>query len=146
MTNRLKIAPEAENEIQHARGFADYGHCVITPVIQLAPLVAGAVTSALSEVVTAAHRSPGSDDRSCDGIVRAQVFEEGSVYMLAPPNDRFGADRYIMDFYDVRDQGSCSRMHLHTGMRYVRIMTGPDTRVRISTLSKPEILPGVKSG
>ncbi|WP_207892287.1 hypothetical protein [Streptacidiphilus pinicola] len=76
-----------------------------------------------------------------DGIVRAQQFEEGDVLMLTPPNDSFAADRYLMDFYDIRTKDLCSRMHLHTGMRYVRIMTGQETTIRISTLSEPKILP-----
>jgi hypothetical protein len=40
-----------------------------------------------------------------------------------------------MDFYDVTDRGICSRMHLHTGLRFVRMMTGPGTYIRVSSLT-----------
>ncbi|WP_245814162.1 hypothetical protein [Cystobacter ferrugineus] len=55
--------------------------------------------------------------------------------MLAPPFEGYFADRYLMDFYDTRERGICSRMHLHTGLRFVRMMTGPDTTIRVSSLS-----------
>ena len=55
--------------------------------------------------------------------------------MLAAPFDGYFADRYIMDFYDVGERDICSRMHYHTGLRFVRMMTGVDTRIRVSSLS-----------
>ncbi|MDX2922850.1 hypothetical protein, partial [Streptomyces sp. NE06-03C] len=82
---------------------------------------------------------------TADGITRAQTFEEGDVYMLAAPYEQYEADRYLMDFYDVVDRDICSRMHLHTGLRFVRMMTGPDTRIRVSSLAPIRItdVPGV---
>ena len=46
---------------------------------------------------------------------------------MEPPFDGYFADRSLMDFYDVRAHDLCSRIHLHTGLRFVRMMTGPDT-------------------
>ena len=55
--------------------------------------------------------------------------------MLEKPFDGYFASRYLMDFYDVDERGICSRMHLHTGLRFVRMMTGPDTLIRVGSLS-----------
>jgi hypothetical protein len=86
-------------------------------------------------VVRRAHAAPAANQPDADGIVRAQTFEEGDVYMLAAPYEGYFADRYLMDFYNVDERDICSRMHLHTGLRFVRMMTGPDTRIRVSSLS-----------
>lgn len=116
-------------------GFRDAGQCRVTPVATFSPDVALAVVSALSDIVRRAHRSAAATSTNADGIRRAQVFEEGDVYMLVAPFDGYFADRYLMDFYDVAERGLCSRMHFHTGLRFVRMMTGPDTRIRVSSLS-----------
>ena len=59
--------------------------------------------------------------------------------MLEKPFDGYPPDRYLMDFYNVKDRHICSRMHLHTGTRFVRMMTGPDTVIRVSSLSPFEV-------
>ncbi|MFD0385639.1 hypothetical protein ACFQ2B_34910 [Streptomyces stramineus] len=46
-----------------------------------------------------------------------------------------------MDFYDTTARDICSRMHLHTGLRFVRMMTGPDTTIRVSSLSPITVRP-----
>ncbi|MFD0501221.1 hypothetical protein [Streptomyces rhizosphaericus] len=61
--------------------------------------------------------------------------------MLEPPFPGFFADRYLMDFYDTAARDICSRMHLHTGLRFVRMMTGPDTTIRVSSLSPITVRP-----
>lgn len=131
----MKITPDDENEVHDVLTFRDPGNCVVTPVAQYAPDVAQAVTDTLRALVQSAHRSPAATSPNSDGITRAQTFEEGDVYMLAAPYDQYEADRYLMDFYDVVDRDICSRMHLHTGLRFVRMMTGPDTRIRVSSLA-----------
>ncbi|MXM67049.1 hypothetical protein GR925_27370 [Streptomyces sp. HUCO-GS316] len=131
----MKRVPDDENEIHDLTTFTDAGHCVVTPVAQFPPGIAQAVTDALRALVQAAHRAPAATRPDADGITRAQTFEEGDVYMLAAPFDGYHADRYLMDFYDVTDRDICSRMHLHTGLRFVRMMTGPDTRIRVSSLT-----------
>ncbi|MFC1412985.1 hypothetical protein ACEZCY_08725 [Streptacidiphilus sp. N1-12] len=141
MNERLKNSPDAENEIHRMNSFEDLGLCVITPVVRLDDHVAQGIVDSLAKVVRDGHKMGSNNTPDADGIVRAQQFEEGDVLMLTPPNDSFAADRYLMDFYDVRTKDLCSRMHLHTGMRYVRIMTGRETSVRISTLSRPRIMP-----
>lgn len=98
------------------------------------------MVTTLSDLVRAAHRAPGATTADRDGIIRAQTFEEGDVYLLESPFDDYFADRYIMDFYDVTDRGMCSRMHLHTGLRFVRMMTGKDTRIRVSSLSPIDVI------
>ncbi|MEU8678275.1 hypothetical protein [Streptomyces sp. NPDC048560] len=140
MSDRLKNSPDAENEVHGLNSFEDDGQCVITPVVSLDEETAQGVVEALSKIVQDGHEAASNSAPDADGIVRAQQFEEGDVLMLTPPNDNFAADRYLMDFYDVRTKDLCSRMHMHTGMRYVRIMTGKCTRVRISTLAEPKIL------
>ncbi|TQJ37054.1 hypothetical protein [Streptomyces sp. SLBN-115] len=139
MTEVMKFTPDDENEVHDMARFSDPGRCHVTPVVRLSPETALAVTTALSGVVRAAHRSPAATTRDGDGIQRAQTFEEGDVYMLAAPFDGFFADRYLMDFYDVVDRDICSRMHLHTGLRFVRMMTGPGTRIRVSSLSPIDV-------
>ncbi|HTZ44967.1 MAG TPA: hypothetical protein VMB79_13975 [Jatrophihabitans sp.] len=135
MTEPMKQAPDDENEVHDVLTFRDSGQARVTPVAQFEPAVASAVVTALTEVVRRAHRSAAATSPDGDGIVRAQTFEEGDVYMLASPYDGYFADRYLMDFYDVDERDICSRMHLHTGLRFVRMMTGPDTRIRVSSLS-----------
>jgi len=135
MPDPMKIIPDDENEIHDLENFTDSGRCHITPVMQLPAPVALTITNELRAIVAAGHASATATSHDSDGIVRAQVFEEGHVYMLDAPFDGYFADRYLMDFYDVIDRDVCSRMHLHTGLRFVRMMTGPDTRIRVSSLS-----------
>ncbi|KAF0961813.1 hypothetical protein MLGJGCBP_05038 [Rhodococcus sp. T7] len=135
MTGMLKRGPDDENEVQDVLNFRDAGQCHVTPVATFAPDVALGVVDALCKVVRQAHASPAAMGSAGDGIVRAQTFEEGDVYMLESPFEGYFADRYLMDFYDVSARDICSRMHLHTGLRFVRMMTGPGTRIRVSSLS-----------
>ena len=131
----LKHVPDDENEVHDVLGFVDEGNCQVTAVAQFPPEVAQVVVDRLAGIVRAAHRSPEATSRNEHGIMRAQTFEEGTVYMLASPYDGYFADRYLMDFYDVNERDICSRMHFHTGLRFVRMMTGVDTWIRTSSLS-----------
>ncbi|MFC3965219.1 hypothetical protein [Nocardia jiangsuensis] len=132
---RLKVAADAENEIHDLATFADPGRNVVTPVARFAPEIAAAVVGAFAQIVRTAKASAAATTPDSDGIVRAQTFEEGDVYMVEKPFDGFFADRYLMDFYDTAERGICSRMHLHTGLRFVRMMTGPGTSIRVGSLS-----------
>ena len=143
MEETLKHVPDDENEIQDLLTFKDAGQCRATPVATFSPEVALAVTNTLSDIVRRGHASPAATQRDSNGIIRAQIFEEGDVYMLSSPSDDYSADRYLMDFYDVTDRDICSRMHLHTGLRFVRMMTGPGTRIRVSSLA-PFVIPEVE--
>ncbi len=134
-TSTMKQQPDHENEVHDLAGFQDPAQNRVTPVAQFPPEVARVIVDKLAGMVRAAHRSETQTIPDEDGIVRAQTFEEGDVYMLASPFDGYFADRYLMDFYDVEQRDICSRMHLHTGLRFVRMMTGPDTRIRVSSLS-----------
>jgi hypothetical protein len=139
VTRPLKQNPNGVNEVHDVLDFRDSGRCRITPVVQFKPEVAMAIVTALSEVVRSAHKSTRATARDSEGIVRAQTFEEGEVFMLATPFEGYFADRYLMDFYDVTTRGLCSRMHFHTGLRFVRMMTGPNTEIRVSSLSPIEV-------
>ncbi len=131
----LKLRPDDENEIHDLAAFVDPTQNVVTPVLQLPACVALQVVQAFADVVRSAHRSAQALAPDAEGIIRAQSFEEGDVYMLEQPFEGFFADRYLMDFYDITQRGMCSRMHLHTGLRFVRMMTGPDTQIRVGSLS-----------
>jgi hypothetical protein len=131
----LKVNPDDENEVHDVLAFVDEGVCQLTPVVQFPPEVAQPIVDRLAGVVRAAHSSSEACGRDSQGITRAQTFEEGTVYMLASPYDGYFADRYLMDFYDVDERDICSRMHFHTGLRFVRMMTGVDTWIRTSSLS-----------
>lgn len=131
----VKRSADDDNEVHDLADFTDAGRNVVTPIAQFAPEVALAVVTAFATLVTRAKASAAANSPDSDGIVAAQTFEEGDVYLIEKPFDGFFADRYLMDFYDVADRGVCSRMHLHTGLRFVRMMTGPDTRIRVSSLS-----------
>jgi hypothetical protein len=133
--NKLKFSADAENEIHDLTTFSDLGQAVVSPIATFPAAVALGVVQTLAEVVRKGHSDPAALSQNSDGIVRAQMFEEGAVYMVAPPFDDFAADRYLMDFYDVEERDLCSRMHMHTGMRFVRMMTGPSTCIRVSALS-----------
>lgn len=141
MTNPLpadpmKLHPDDEDEIHDVTTFEDPSQNHVTPVALWPAEVAQPVVDHLAGIVRAAHRSPAATSPEGEaGIVRAQTFEEGDVYMLEAPFDGYFADRYLMDFYDVDERDICSRMHLHTGLRFVRMMTGVDTRIRVSSLS-----------
>ncbi|MEV4996899.1 hypothetical protein ACFVTT_30295 [Streptomyces niveus] len=135
----MKREANAENEVHDVAEFTDAARNVVTPVLQLPDDIALAVVNAFTKVVRDAKRSESATTRNKDGITRFQTFEEGDVYMLEAPFDDFFADRYLMDFYNVEERGVCSRMHMHTGLRFVRMMTGPDTRIRVSSLSPFEI-------
>ncbi|MGW6727149.1 hypothetical protein ACWF9G_14720 [Nocardia sp. NPDC055029] len=136
---RIKHAADDENEIHEVAGFADAGRNTVTPVASLPAEVALVVVRTFADIVRKAKTIHAATTPDADGIVRAQTFEEGDVYMVEKPFDGFFADRYLMDFYDVTDRGICSRMHLHTGLRFVRMMTGPGTRIRVSSLSPFEV-------
>jgi hypothetical protein len=131
----MKDHADDENEVHDVRTFVDGLPNVITPVVQWPSEIALSITSALIGIVRRGHGNPVASRPNEDGITRAQVFEEGDVYMLEAPFDGYHADRYLMDFYNVKDKGICSRMHLHTGLRFVRMMTGPETVIRVSSLS-----------
>lgn len=135
MPATMKRTPDDENEVHDLLTFTDPGHCTITTVARWTPEVARVITDTLRALVQRAHHAPAAINPDGDGITRAQTFEEGDVYMLASPYDGYEADRYLMDFYDVTERGICSRMHLHTGLRFVRMMTGPDTTIRVSSLA-----------
>ncbi|WP_019929945.1 hypothetical protein [Nocardia sp. BMG111209] len=136
---RIKHTADDENEVHDVGGFADAGRCVVTPVVRFPAGVALAVVQAFAAIVQRAKTSHVATTPDADGVVRSQTFEEGDVYMIEKPFDGYVADRYLMDFYDVAERDICSRMHLHTGLRFVRMMTGPDTRIRVGSLSPFEI-------
>ncbi|WP_233361091.1 hypothetical protein [Streptomyces sp. GMR22] len=138
---RMKRSPDHEDEILDIRGHRDPDRNRLTPVVQLPPETALTVVDALSGLVRAAHREEGERPTPAGEPKRAQVFEEGDVFMLEPPFPGFFADRYLMDFYDTAARDICSRMHLHTGLRFVRMMTGPDTTIRVSSLSPITVRP-----
>ncbi|GAA5513622.1 hypothetical protein Dcar01_02366 [Deinococcus carri] len=131
----MKAHPDDENEIHDVAGFVDPAQNVVTPVLRLSADLAGQIVWAFARIVQAAHGSRAARTPDEDGIIRAQEFEEGDVYMLEKPFDGYVSSRYLMDFYDVTERGICSRMHLHTGLRFVRMMTGPGTTIRVGSLS-----------
>jgi hypothetical protein len=131
----MKSVADDLNEVRSLEDFQDAGHCVVTPVVQFDSRTAAAIVNALVSVVRKSHQLRVTVTADLDGITRAQTFEEGDVYMLERPFERFHADRYLMDCYDVNERGICSRMHLHTGLRFVRLMTGPETSIRVSSLA-----------
>ncbi|WP_232792263.1 hypothetical protein [Actinacidiphila yeochonensis] len=135
MGEMLKRSPDQLNEVHDVTEFRDAGRCRVTPVARFDAPVAQALVDTLTDIVRRAHAEPKATAPDEEGIVRAQTFEEGEVFMLEAPFDGYFADRYLMDFYDVGQRGICSRMHLHTGLRFVRMMTGPGTRIRVSSLS-----------
>lgn len=141
----MKDQPDNENEVHDLHTFVDGLPNRITPVTRWHPHVALAIVQTLMRIVRMGHVDDASLRPDADGIVRAQSFEEGDVYMLEAPFEGYFADRYLMDFYNVVDKGICSRMHLHTGLRFVRMMTGPGTVIRVSSLSPFTVLqaPGV---
>ena len=140
---QMKLDPDHENEVQEVSVHADAQSNRVTPVVQLPPDTAMVVVSALAELVRIAHAQEAATPTRTGDIQRAQQFEEGDVYMLEAPFEGFFADRYLMDFYDVRSRDICSRMHLHTGLRFVRMMTGPATTILVSSLSPLEVVPSV---
>ncbi|WP_339096208.1 hypothetical protein WDJ50_02645 [Deinococcus sp. VB142] len=131
----MKVHADDENEIHDVATFVDPAQNVVTPVLQLPANLSLPLVQAFAAIVRRAHVSEAATSPDTDGITRAQVFEEGDVYMLEKPFDGYFASRYLMDFYDVQERGICSRMHLHTGLRFVRMMTGPDTVIRVGSLS-----------
>jgi hypothetical protein len=133
--DRMKVTPDDENEITDPAAHTDPAACRVTPVVQLPAPVALAVVDSLASVVRQAHADEAANPTPPGRVRRAQQFEEGDVYLLEAPFEGFFADRYLMDFYDVRERDICSRMHLHTGLRFVRMMTGPDTTIRVSSLT-----------
>ncbi|WP_395847666.1 hypothetical protein [Cystobacter fuscus] len=133
--SRMKQVPDHEDEVLDLERHQDPGRNCITPVVRLPPEVALTVVTALAGLVRHAHRREHESPTPPRALREAQSFEEGDVFMLAPPFEGYFADRYLMDFYDTRERGICSRMHLHTGLRFVRMMTGPDTTIRVSSLS-----------
>lgn len=137
----MKHRPDDENEIRRLDQHRDGDANRLTPVVQFPPAVAFAVVDALAGVVRRGHLNEGEYPTPAGELQRAQVFEEGHVYLLEPPFDGYFADRYLMDFYDVRARDVCSRMHLHTGLRFVRMMTGPGTAIRVSSLSRMIVSP-----
>lgn len=139
--DRMKAEADHENELRDVQEHTEDSRCVITPLLMLPPDAALAVVSALTEVVAMGHHDEQVTPTPEGEIRRAQTFEEGEVYMSSPPYEGYFADRYIMDFYDVKTRDICSRMHLHTGLRFVRMMTGPDTTIRVSSLSPFEFNP-----
>lgn len=138
-TPRMKHDADAVDEVHDVDGFTDTARNAVTPVLQLPESVALTVVETFAAIVRSAKRNPSATSPDGDGITRSQTFEEGDVYMLEKPFEDFFADRYLMDFYNTAERGVCSRMHLHTGLRFVRMMTGPATRIRVSSLAPFEV-------
>lgn len=141
MTDRMKQNPDHEDEALDVRSHEDDGQNRVTPLLRFPEDVALRIVDALAGVVRTAHDQEAANPTPPGELKRAQVFEEGDVYMAEPPFEGFFADRYLMDFYDVRARDICSRMHLHTGLRFVRMMTGPGTTIRVSSLSPLVVTP-----
>ncbi|MCW7984342.1 hypothetical protein XF35_02580 [Streptomyces platensis subsp. clarensis] len=137
----MKQSPDHEDEILDVQRHQDPDRNRLTPVVQLPPDVALSVVDALAGLVRAAHRTEQTHPTHAGVLKQAQEFEEGDVFMLEPPFEGFFADRYLMDFYDTAERDICSRMHLHTGLRFVRMMTGPETTIRVSSLSPITVRP-----
>ncbi|OLR93087.1 hypothetical protein BJP25_18200 [Actinokineospora bangkokensis] len=137
----MKRTPDDENESFDVLAHTDADQNRVTPLLRLPAGAAMAVVEALAGLVRHAHKLESTDPTPPGQLRRAQVFEEGDVYMAEPPFEGYFADRYIMDFYDVRERDICSRMHLHTGLRFVRMMTGPDTTIRVSSMSPLVVAP-----
>lgn len=133
--NPLKANPDDENEVHDLDEFQDAGACIVTPVASLPAVAANALVHAMAKVVRDGHVAETALTPDDDGVVRAQYFEEGHVYMLAKPTDGYTASRYIMDLFNVGERAACSRMHYHTGARMVRLITGQDTTIHVSALS-----------
>lgn len=131
----MKVHPDDENEFYDVRLHEDPDRNRLTPLVQLPGAAALAVVQALTSVVRKAHDRERGHPTPRGQLKRAQEFEEGDVYLVEPPFAGFFADRYLMDFYDVRSRDVCSRMHMHTGLRFVRMMTGPATTILVSSLS-----------
>ncbi|RLL70077.1 hypothetical protein D7M15_01975 [Streptomyces sp. Z26] len=142
----MKRSPDHEDEILDVRTHRDPDRNRLTPVVRLPPEAALTVVDALAGLVRTAHREEAERPAPDGTLKRAQVFEEGDVFMLEPPFPGFFADRYLMDFYDTTARDICSRMHLHTGLRFVRMMTGPDTTIRVSSLSPVTVRPSAAFG
>lgn len=141
MPSTMKNTPDEENEYYDVRLHRDSAQPRLTPLIQLPPTAALAVVSELAALVQEAHIRERLEPTPPGEIQRAQEFEEGEVYMAEAPFEGFFADRYIMDFYNVRARNICSRMHMHTGLRFVRMMTAPETTIRVSSLVPFVVLP-----
>ncbi|AQY21348.1 hypothetical protein [Riemerella anatipestifer] len=139
MEKLMKINPDSENEIHDIAGFQDSNFNVVTPIMKLPAEVARVVVSEFQQIVRNASVSEQANAPDEDGIVRYQTFEEGEVYMAEKPFEEYFSDRYIMDFFNVEERGICSRMHIHTGLRFVRMMTGPGTQIRVGSLEPFEI-------
>lgn len=133
---RMKRSPDDQNEVLDPGAHSDPDVLRLTALVQLPAAAALAVVGSIAQVVQNAHAAPAT---STGSIERAQRFEEGDVFMVEQPFPGFFADRYLMDFFDARQRDACSRMHVHTGLRFVRIMTGPETLVVVSSLSEAVI-------
>ncbi|HEY2062711.1 hypothetical protein [Amycolatopsis sp. NBC_01480] len=140
MSEKMKVSADHEDEWRRVEEHVDGDYNRMTPVVQFPPEIALAIVEALTGVVREGHRQEALSPTPDGQIRRAQQFEEGDVYMLEAPFEGYFADRYLMDFYDVKARDICSRMHMHTGLRFVRMMTGPGTTIRVSSLSPIEVL------
>ncbi|MFD8999550.1 hypothetical protein ACFV0T_00960 [Streptomyces sp. NPDC059582] len=139
----MKKNPDDENEVRPGEDHQDTQLNRVTPVARFEPHVALAVVSTLASLVQRGHALEGARPTPPGELQRAQLFEEGHVYLLEPPFEGYFADRYLMDFYDVRSRDLCSRMHIHTGLRFVRMMTGPRTAIRVSSFSPMSVGPSI---
>ena len=139
----MKRNPDDENEVRPEGDHYDLQPNRVTPVVRFEPQVALAVVTALASLVQRGHAMELAQPTPPGELQRAQLFEEGHVYLIEPPFEGYFADRYLMDFYDVRNRDICSRMHIHTGLRFVRMMTGPQTAIRVSSLSPMLVSPSI---
>lgn len=135
----MKRVADDIDEFYAAKDHTDPSANRITALISWPPAVAQAVVEAMAGIVQIGHAIERRIPTPAGDLVRAQVFEEGDVYMSEEPFEGYFADRYIMDFYDVNQRDICSRMHVHTGLRFVRMMTGNDTVIRVSSLTPFQI-------
>ena len=131
----MKISPNDPNEIHDLSAHTDASPVTVTFLVQLPDTIAEGFTHAFKAKVQSMHANPANLTANARGNVRAQTFEEGEVALAVEPAKDFAPDLYIMDFYDTRTREICSRMHMHTGMRMVTIITAPETTIQISSLT-----------
>lgn len=131
----MKYTPDAIDEVHDIENHRDPAPVTITYMQRLDPAISAGFTHAFKQKVQSMHADPANQTPNERGNVRAQTFEEGEVAMAVEPSTSFPPDLYLMDFFDTRTREICSRMHKHTGQRFVMIFTGPDTIVQTSSLS-----------
>ena len=117
------------------KNHTDHLNVIITNLGNFELEAISTVIKTLALIVDRGHKINDSYAGASGSIPKAQLFEEGKVYLAVQPSTYFPTHAYMMKMTNIKEVGACTRMHVHTGPRFGFLVVGKNTSVRFASLS-----------